>query len=63
MDSTTLFGGVGSFIIIVFLVIPVGILWFCLPFAMFRIKPVLDEQTKLLSEILAELKARGPAAR
>ena len=56
-----LFVGFGL-IVGIFLVV-LAILWFCLPFAIFGTKPRLDEQTKLLREILTELKARGPAAR
>jgi uncharacterized membrane protein len=52
-------GGLGL-IVFVFLVV-LAILWFCLPFAIFGTKPRLDEQTKLLREILAELKARKPS--
>jgi len=51
-------GGLGL-VIFAFLVILV-ILWFCLPFAIFGIKPRIDEQTKLMREILNELKARRP---
>ena len=63
MDNgvAALSGGFGL-IVVIFLVV-LAILWFCLPFAIFGTKPRLDEQTKLLREILAELKARGPTGR
>jgi hypothetical protein len=64
MDHGTgaLFGGVFGLIVAIFLVV-LAILWFCLPFAIFGTKPRLDEQTKLLREILAELKAQGPGGK
>jgi uncharacterized membrane protein len=57
-----LFGGVFGLIVVIFLIV-LAILWFCLPFAIFGTKRRLDEQTKLLKEILAELKTRSPAGR
>lgn len=57
-----LFGGVFGLIVAIFLVV-LAILWFCLPFAIFGTKRRLDEQTKVLREMLAELKARGPTGR
>ena len=39
-----------------------AVVWICLPFAVFGIKPKIDEQTKLLREILAYLKKDEPVA-
>lgn len=58
-DAGSLFAGGFGLVILIFLLV-LAILWFCLPFAIFGTKPRLDEQTKLLREILAELKARKP---
>ena len=51
----------GLYLIVVWIAIVIlAVVWICLPFAVFGIKPKIDEQTKLLREILAHLKKDEP---
>ena len=52
----TLFTGVFGLFLAVFLIV-LAILWFCFPFAVFGTKPLLKEQNRLLTSLLAEVRS------
>lgn len=50
----------GSGPVLAILAIVFGVVWICLPFAIFGTKSRLDEQTRLLRLILKELRKQPP---